>query len=330
MDQDMFEMTDPGYRDLARRLEVFADARLSPSVAATARMRDAVMQTAHGRAALIAAGAASDGAGTSLGAFSTDRSGGALRTWRASRRPAAALLAATLTVGLLAGTAMAARPGGPLYAARIWAEMATLPADPVARAAAEATRLDTRLQEAQQASTAGDIPAADAALAAYSTIVDEATQGSAGNTSATDEIEVALSRHVIVLTLLADTVPAQARDAVEHALTSSTKAIDDLDHAGGGVDPNHPAHPIIPATGSDPAVAPAVGADPADRSPDPAKGGAPQKSADPATAGGQAKGQDPAKSAGGTDPSPAPVKTHKPPASPSGDSHPTGADKASQ
>ena len=44
-------------------------------------------------------------------------------------------------------------------------------------------------------------------------------------------IEIALSRHVIVLTALIESVPAQARDAIEHALAASTKFLDDLDGA---------------------------------------------------------------------------------------------------
>jgi hypothetical protein len=342
MDQDVFDMTDPGYRDLARRLEAFADLRLSPSAAATARMRSAVMHAAHGRAALIATGAASGVAGTSERPSSIERGSA---SWRAWRRPAAALLAATLTVGLLAGTTFASRPGGPLYAARIWVEMANLPADPVARAEAEATRLDARLEEAEEASAAGDIPAAEAALAAYSTIVAEATEASAGNATATAEIQVAVARHVIVLTLLVDTVPAAARDAVEHALTSSTKVLDDIDRAGGadGADPSHPAQPVTPGAGNDPAGAgtgpagagngpagargagPDRSADPAD----PATGGGPQKSAAPARTGGQ-KAQDPNKPAGGTGPSPAPARSNKPSDPPGGDSHPAAGDKATQ
>ena len=57
MEQDMMETADFGYFELVRRLEAYADLRLSPSVAATTRMRKAVMTAAHRRAALIAADA---------------------------------------------------------------------------------------------------------------------------------------------------------------------------------------------------------------------------------------------------------------------------------
>ena len=54
MDDDVIDQTEPGYIELARRLEAYADLRLSPSAAATTRMRTAVMTAAHRRAALIA------------------------------------------------------------------------------------------------------------------------------------------------------------------------------------------------------------------------------------------------------------------------------------
>ena len=41
-----------------------------------------------------------------------------------------------------------------------------------------------------------------------------------------------MTRHVVVLTLMVDSVPSQARQAAEQALTSSTMALDDLDKAG--------------------------------------------------------------------------------------------------
>src|SRR5258706_350481 len=96
--------------------------------------------------------------------------------------------AGVLILAILAGTALGARPGGPLYAARIWTEMSNLPANVVDRAQAEVSRLEQRLHEAQQASSDGDVPATEAALAAYSTIVVEAALGSRGNATATTAI----------------------------------------------------------------------------------------------------------------------------------------------
>ena len=143
----------------------------------------------------------------------------------------------------------------------------------VARAQAEINRLDARLQEAQQASAAGDGPAASAALAAYSVIVVEAARGSAGDPTASAAIEVTVTRHVVVLTPMVDSVPSPARDAINDALSSSTKVLDDLDGgrawtvaaartmptvevdaAGGrrGRQPNRPASPATrPGAASD-------------------------------------------------------------------------------
>jgi hypothetical protein len=228
MFQDAMDLTDSGLFELRRRLEAYANTRLSPSTLATARMRANVMNAAHRRAALIAAGGTIDTAAASTAARVVERSRSATTTWR---RAAAALVAAGLTVAMVAGTAYAAKPGGLLYDTRIWIEMANLPADVVARAEAEISRLDARLEEAQQASTEGDVPAAEAALSAYSVILVEAAQGSAGDPTAGAAIEIALSRHVVVLTALADSVPAPARAAVQQALASSTKVLNDLDGA---------------------------------------------------------------------------------------------------
>jgi len=214
---DMTDSIDPGLA-VARRLEAYADLRLSPSVAATTRMRTSVMNDAQRRAALIQA----------------DPMRVAARPVRSPwRRPVAALLAASLAVGILAGTAFAAKPGGPLYAASLWIEMANLPTDPVARAAAEVSRLEERLLEAQQASRDGNGPAVQAALAAYSTIVADASEASTGDPAESAALEATVTRHISVLTLLVDSVPAPARAAVEHALSSSTKVVDDIKATGG-------------------------------------------------------------------------------------------------
>ena len=102
----------------------------------------------------------------------------------------AALAAGALMLALVGGTASAANAGGPLYAARIWIEMANLPAGALARAEAEIARLNARLQEARQAYARGDGPAAEAALTAYSVILTEAVAGSAGDPAATAAIEI--------------------------------------------------------------------------------------------------------------------------------------------
>ena len=123
--------------------------------------------------------------------------------------------------------------------------MVNLPTDPAARADAELERLQDRLREAQQAASAGDGSAAGAALAAYSAILLEAEQGSNGNAAASAAVEAGVARHVVVLTQLLDEVPATARAAIEHALASSIKFLDDVDEPtiNGGNDGIKPAQP---------------------------------------------------------------------------------------
>jgi hypothetical protein len=246
MHDDVMDQMDRGYLELARRLEAYADLRLAPSLAGTTGMRASVMQAAHRRAALIQADptlttvAAAPAAPAH--ALPLERARTARAQWR---RPLAAMLAASLTVGIVVGSLFAASPGGPLYAARLWVEMANLPTDPAARAQAELTRLQDRLGEAQQASSAGDGPATAAALSAYSAILLEAELGSSGNSAASAAIEAGIARHVVVLTQLLEVVPATARAAIEHALASSTKILIDLhDPKGnGGNDGIKPAQP---------------------------------------------------------------------------------------
>jgi hypothetical protein len=222
----MLELTTRSDAEVVRRLEAFGDLRLTPSRAARTRMRTAVMGVAREHAATMSAGAATQV--TSLPVVV--QAGPSRPAWR---RPMAAFAAATLTLGLLAGSALASSPGGPLYAARLWAEMANLPATGTARAQAEVQRLGQRLEEVQRASASGDEAATEAALTAYSSILTEATAGSAGDPAAEATLETAVTRHVVVLTALADTVAAPARAAIQLALASSTIVLDGLSGAGG-------------------------------------------------------------------------------------------------
>ena len=229
---------DRGAVEVIRRLEAYADARLDPSVAATTRMRAAVMAAAHRQAALIAA----DGAGALALAPAEIAPGRAPREGRwfaAWRRPIAAMLAGTLTLGILAGTALASRPGGPLYQARLWTEAANLPAAGLARAGAEVDRLQARIDEAEAAATTGDARGVVAAIDAYAAIVSEAATGTDGDIAAGQLVEATISRHVVILTALLQQVPASARDAIEHALAASSSALDDIDVPAPGAGGNN-------------------------------------------------------------------------------------------
>ena len=148
------------------------------------------MNAAHRRAALIAADRTFDAAAATATAVCrrSPPSGHdfAMRAWR---RPMAALVAGALTLAFVGGTA-ARDAGGPLYAARMWIEMANLPAGARCSGGGRGRPSRARLHEAEQAYASGDGPAAEAALTAYSAIVTEAVEGSAGTRPRRAAIEI--------------------------------------------------------------------------------------------------------------------------------------------
>jgi len=231
MDDHQMQHRDPVDDELARRLEAYAEARLSPDLLATTRMRARVMAAAHHRAALARADA-------DLAAVVAARAADARanRTRRSAwRRPLTALLAAALTLGIGVSSVAAAQPGGPLYGARIWAETLTLPANANERALAELRRLEDRLAEAAAASAAADTQAANAALDAYAAIVAEATDDVGNDVSAAATLENGVRSNIDVLTVLVDRFeggPGQAGEAIqralERAIDRSDSAIDEL------------------------------------------------------------------------------------------------------
>jgi hypothetical protein len=215
-----------GDERLRRRLEAFAQARLSPDLATSSRIRARVLAVAHRQADLARADVALTVVTAAAGRAATPT-----RRRRAGwRRPLVALLAAALAVGAAAGSAFAARPGGPLYEPRVWLETLTLPSDPSARALAELVRLQQRLAEAAEAVRTGDASGAAAALAAYATIMDQA---SIAAIAARDEVAIAVletgaGHNVEVLEALILAVPDQAADAIQRAVQ---RAIDRTDRA---------------------------------------------------------------------------------------------------
>ena len=217
--------------ELARRLDVFSEIELSPSVAGTTAMRMAVMNVAHRRAALSEADRTFEAQQATWAARkpTTEAVGPRRSFWETWRRPMAAVLAGCLTLAILAGTAWSARPGGPLYAARLWTEMANLPGDLIARADAQVRRLEARIDEAQDASSAGDGPGTEAALVAYTRIATEAVRNTAGNAVASAAIGQSVEGNVIVLVRIADTAPSPtARAAAHDALMQSDRILEDL------------------------------------------------------------------------------------------------------
>ena len=248
MDDEMIDLlADDG--NLRRRLEAYAEARLSPDLSASARIRARVQAVAHRQSALTRSDptlallpephqhSAVDGWRTTTRHRESGRSG----PWR---RTASVLLAASLGLGLVAGTVVAARPGGALYGARLWAETLTLPGDPAARAVAELERLTERLAEATSMSAAGDTAGASAAIRAYESIMSEATANAvaAGSDVASAALETGVGHNVVVLQALLSTVPEQASPAIQQiidrAIERSNEAVDTIHAAqppnGGG------------------------------------------------------------------------------------------------
>jgi hypothetical protein len=223
MDNDRMQHRDQEDDELARRLEAYAEARLSPELSATTRMRAQVMAAAHRHAALAQADrdrAAAEAASASL-VDRTRRS-----PWR---RSFTLLLAAGLTLAVGVGSAAAAQPGGPLYPVRIWSETLTLPVEADARAQAELKRLEDRLAEAAAATATGDTNAANAALEAYAAIVNEATNEAGNDVSAAATLESGVRSNIDVLTVLADRVKNEgASDAIQRAIDRSDSALDKM------------------------------------------------------------------------------------------------------
>ena len=237
MDEDFVERR-PADLEIYRRLDAFAQVRLTPDAAAMARIRTALMGQAL---ALADARSAALTTPAPLPVALPERP--AIGFPRPQRRATAAVLAACLVVGVGAGSVAASQAGGPLYGPRMWIEAATLPSDPMARANAQLGRLDARLQEVRIASGSGNAGAAEAALAAYAVIVADLDAQASANSAVAASLEDGMARRQVVLIGLLDKVPAQAQDAIQHALQQGANAID-----GTGEDP-HPGNPARPGAG---------------------------------------------------------------------------------
>jgi uncharacterized membrane protein YgcG len=229
MDDMMLDLT-AGNQMLRRRLDAYADARLSPDAAATTRMRARVMAAAHRQAAATAAGA-----GLTL-ITSTVPAAPARRSRHPLARAAGVLLSAALGLSVAVGSALAADAGGVLYPARLGLETVLLPTDPSERAIAELARLETRLHEARDASARGDAAGVAAAMGAYASILESATADAlrSGDPVATAALEAGVERNIVVLRALLERAPDAATGGLTKAIERSGAVIDDMHGTGGG------------------------------------------------------------------------------------------------
>ncbi len=259
---DMIELMDANGL-LRRRLEAYADIRLSPDLATSSRLRARVLAVAHRQASLARADAAltvispNAVAGEyAAGELARDGRRNPVRTGsRRWSRAAGAFLAASLATAIVVGGVSAGQAGGPLYETRLWVETLTLPGDPSARAVAELSRLRDRLREAGEADRAGDIAGTMAALGAYEAILEQASASAiaAGDDVAAAVLETGVGRNVEVLRALAARVPTTAgaaiTRAVDAAIARSTDAVERISASrpgGGGDDGAGPDSPATP------------------------------------------------------------------------------------
>ncbi len=229
MDDEYVER-QPGDMEAYRRIDAYAHVRLTPNAAAMARIRSTLVAEATVRA-MTGVPDASRHAAVTLPLAER-------RRWAPSSRllsrAAGGLLAASLTLGMLAGTVAASTAGGPLYEPRLWLEEVTLPSGGLARGDAQTARLDARLAEVRAALAIGDPRAAAAALTAYESILADVEVETAADPVMATAVLDDVSRHQVVLVALVGHVPPQAQDALRLALDRSDSAVDRISGRGNG------------------------------------------------------------------------------------------------
>jgi Domain of unknown function (DUF5667) len=197
-------------------LDAYAEARLAPPGAVLARMRANVMLEASAAAATYAA------IHRPRLVQPAPRPVRAAFVPRLSRLAFTMGFAAVLTLGTSAAV-LAAPPGSPFYNARVYLETALLPSQPGERTAGHEKLLEERIAEAEAAAQRGDTIALAAALAAFQTEVDAATDSAGEDLALLAHLQEMLAKHTAVLTALAATLPEQP--SIENAIESSSKAI---------------------------------------------------------------------------------------------------------
>ena len=237
MDEDFVERR-PADLEIYRRLDAFAQVRLTPDATAMARIRTALMGQAL---ALADARSAALTAPTPLPVALPERP--AIVFPRPQRRAAAAVLAACLVVGIGAGSVAASQAGGRSTARACGSRKRRCPA---IRWHARTPRSHGSMRGSRRcASPLGAAmqglprPRSKPTPSSWPTSTHRPLRTVRSPPSVDDD----MARRQIVLMGLLDEVPAQAQDAIQHALQQGANAID-----ANGVDP-HPGDPRRPGAG---------------------------------------------------------------------------------
>ena len=233
---------------LRPQLDAYADTRLRADPEARARSRARVMAEARAASDALRAAASAPAAGPLQaqrpGAGGVPPASRHRLVFGRYRMPAVVaatlLLVGVLTVGAaLAGSG----PGGAFYAARLWVEEQTLPADANARATAQMARLDARLGEAAAAAETGNGAAVTAALEAYRAAADAALSGAGADPRRREHLAAQLGRHVAVLDTLVPRVPDRASEAIQAAVDRTEDRIQEILALPPDANPGRPETP---------------------------------------------------------------------------------------
>jgi len=214
-------------------LDAYCETRLAPRGAVLARIRANVLAEAASTAATIAVANR-----PRLVEPHTTRP-----RWSLAPRFSRAVFGLGFAAALMLGTSaavMAAPPGSPFYNARVFLETIALPTQADARLARHEELIQERLDEAEDAAARGDTVALAAALAAYQSEVDAATDDIGTDQTRLAHLEVELAKHASVLTALAARLPEES--SIEHAIDTSSKAMTKLQAKEQPTQPPHPTH----------------------------------------------------------------------------------------
>ena len=230
MDEDFVERR-PADLEIYRRLDAFAQVRLAPDAAAMARIRTALMGQALALADARSAALTSP-APLPVALPGDQRSRSRARS--AAPRPPFSLHVSSS--GSVPGASPRHRPAGRCTGRACGSKQRPCPAIRwrARMPSSNGSMRGSRRCASQPAN--GNAGAAEAALEAYAVIAADLDAQAATNSAVAASLEDGMALRQLVLIGLLDEVPAQAQDAIQHALQQGANAID-------GNDDPHPGNP---------------------------------------------------------------------------------------